>query len=153
MRGGPRKGPEERDRTMGDNVMEAIRHEAGGKGPEAEDQRKGPVQGTDESVLFDEVEETNDKAPKLRLLFKGSSLDDVLAVMGAKAVQGEKQISFKVEALGNREVNEVMRKLFEKARESGTTLTDILALIRAKAAGVDVKGTLKALAEQVTRKQ
>lgn len=112
----------------------------------------GPQKGTDESVLFDDVETADEKVQKWRFLAKGTALADILAVMGAKAVEGEAQISFKVEALGNRELGEVFRALFAKAHAANLTLSDLLALVKAKSVGVDVKTTLKALTDQTTRK-
>lgn len=134
------------------DVLEAIRK--GGAAHEAGDPAKGPAEGTtDEAALFDDVETADDRDHKLRLLFKGTSLADVLAVTGGKVVDGDAQVSFRVAALGNREVGEVLRALFAKAHEAGAGLSILLSAIRAKAAGIDVKATLDGLTEKAKAKK
>jgi len=137
------------------DTLEAIRK--GGAAHEAEDPAKVPAEGTptvnaDEAALFDDVEGADDKVAKWRFLAKGAALDNILGVMGAEPVSGPKQVAFKVKALGNRDLAEVFRALFEKAHGSGTVLRDLLATVRAKAAGIDVKAVLDKLVEQATRK-
>ena len=141
------------------DTMEAVRK--GGKAHEAEDPKKGPTEGTtdepkkvnaDEAVLFDDVETSDEKALKWRFLAKGAALDDILAVAEARAVEGEKQVSFKVANLGDRELGEIIRAFFAKAHGAGVVLRDLLAVVRAKATGIDVKATLDKLVEQATRK-
>jgi len=132
-----------------ETIVDTVRNDKGtGDGT---DQNKGPVQNADESVLFDDVETNDEKVQKWRFLAKGTALADILAVMQAKAVEGDKQVAFKVEALGNRELGEVFRALFAKAHAAGVTLSDLLALVKAKSVGVNVKETLKALTDQITR--
>jgi hypothetical protein len=140
------------------DIMEAVRK--GGKATESEDPKKGPEQGTptetpkvdaDEASLFGEAEVEEEKDHKLRLLFKGTSLADVLAVTGAKIVEGDAQVSFRVEGLGNREVGEVLRAFFSKAHEAKAGIRVFLAAIRAQGAGIDVKAVLDKLVEQAKR--
>jgi len=137
------------------DIMEAVRK--GGAAHEAEDPKKGPAEGTptvsaDEAVLFDDVETADEKDLKWRFLAKGAALDNLLAVMGAEAVTGEKQVSFKVKALGNRELGEVFRAFFERAHGAGVTLRDLLAIVKATGAGIDVKATLDGLVEKAAKK-
>jgi hypothetical protein len=124
------------------NVMEAVR-KGGEKGPDGAPEveaQKAPTVDADATVLFPEDSEAEDeKVHKLRLLFKGTALDDAMAFFGAKAVEGDKQVSFKVPSLGDREVGEVIRALFAKARVAGVTLKDLLAVIREKAQKPEAK--------------
>lgn len=120
--------------------------------------RKGPEQGTPETapekgpeeVVAEKAPETdpNDdalaaltgdddaedaKVLKWRFLAKGPALDALLKVFGAKAVNGDKQVSFQVGSGEKaRELGDVVRLLFGKLAESGVTLRDLVALAQPK---------------------
>ena len=97
--------------------------------------RKGPKDGTEEHALdalvADDQEAEKSKDLKLRLVFKGAALDDLLKVFGAEVKDGEKAVSFVVPGTkGEKEVGDVIRLLFHKYAESGVTLRELAALIK-----------------------
>ncbi len=128
---------------MSDNgtaILESVSKGTTNKGPakgtgEKADE-KDPEQETgqkDQTGLFAQEEAEDEKVLKWRFLAKGPALDSLLAVFGAEAVEGEKQVSFKVKAAGNRELGDVVRALFQKAHAAGVTLADLIKLVNDKA--------------------
>jgi len=116
------------------DILEAVRKGGPAAGTDAKDLAKGPaVEPVADPLadLMDEPTVTVDADHKLRLVYKGESLADLLAFTGGKAVEGENQVAFKI---GDHEVSDVLRTLFRKAREVKVTLRDVISLIKSKAA-------------------
>jgi hypothetical protein len=104
------------------------------KGTEEEDVKKGPAKGSKVGAFFKAPDEDDEKVLKWRFLAKGEALAAILAVFGARAVEGDKQVAFKVEEAGDLELGDVVRHLFAKAHAAGVVLSDLVALIEAKEA-------------------
>lgn len=102
------------------------------KGPEKAPDEKAP-ETKDETGLFDEADEKDEKALKWRFLAKGPTLDAILSVFGAAPVDGDKQVAFKVKAAGDRELGDVFRAFIQKAHANGVTLADLIKLVNSKA--------------------
>lgn len=95
------------------------------KDQKAEDQKPTAL----DALIGDEAEAPQ-KDQKLRLVFKGTALSDLLKVMGGEVREGEKQVSFVVPGGKNdKEVGDVLRLLFHKYAENGVTLKDLVALL------------------------
>jgi hypothetical protein len=92
-----------------------------------------------DALIGDEAEAPQ-KDQKLRLVFKGTALADLLKVMGGKVKDGEKQVSFVVPGgKGDKEVGDVLRLLIHKYAESGVTLADLVSLLNRDPEGEDQK--------------
>lgn len=123
---------------MSTETIEAIRTKGtqakgSDKGTEQEAEKKAPAKGSKVGAFFKAPDEDDEKVLKWRFLAKGEALTAILAVFGARAVDGEKQVAFKVEEAGDLELGDVVRHLFIKAHAAGITLSDIVALIESKA--------------------
>lgn len=94
--------------------------------------RKPADKGPKHAAFFKAPEEDDDKVLKWRFLAKGPALAAILAVLGARAVEGEKQVSFLVEEAGDLELGEVVRHFFIRAQAAGVSLADLIALIESK---------------------
>ncbi len=126
--------------TEATTVLESVRKTDGAKGTDKGNDEKDPEKGKGKGTASDVekalglVEDDEDeKVQKWRFLAKGPALDAILAVFGARAVEGEKQVSFKVKAAGDRELGDVVRALFLKAQAAGVTLADLIKLVNQKA--------------------
>jgi hypothetical protein len=108
-------------------------------GATIESVRKAPVKGADVKGFFKAPDEDDEKILKWRFLAKGPALDAILAVLGARAVPGEKQVSFLVEEAGDLELGEVVRHFFIRAQAAGVTLADLITLIEKREASGDNK--------------
>ena len=116
-------------------VLESVREPVGQKGPEEgtdEKDQEGTVEKKDQTGLFQEEAQEDEKVLKWRFLAKGEALDSILAVFGARPVDGDKQTAFRVKAAGDRELGDVVRALFLKAHKAGVTLGDLVKLISSK---------------------
>lgn len=122
---------------MSTETIEAIRTKGTGgkgtdKGTEEEAVKKAPAKGSKVGAFFKAPDEDDEKVLKWRFLAKGEALAAILAVFGARAVEGDKQVAFKVEEAGDLELGDIVRHLFIKAHAAGITLSDIVALIESK---------------------
>lgn len=117
-------------------ILESVRKTGGNKGPKEGTGEKDPETVKAPSELEKALglveDEDDEKVLKWRFLVKGPALDALLAVFGAEAVEGDKQVSFKVKAAGNRELGDVVRALFLKAHAAGVTLKDLIKLVNEK---------------------
>ena len=105
------------------------------EGTEEVDLAEGTTQEVtvkDETGLFEEEQKDEEKVIKWRFLAKGPALAALLAFFGARAVEGDKQVGFKVKSAGDRELGDVVRALFLRAERAGVTLADLIKVIREK---------------------
>jgi hypothetical protein len=107
------------------------------KGPEQTVEKAPEIVSEDDAALMalmgEDEDEDDVKILKWRFLAKGPALQNILKVFGARAKEGDKQVSFVV-GTGDkaRELGDVARRLFEKLADAGVTLRDILALTAPK---------------------
>lgn len=140
--GARERGPFERplvteDRMSSTTLIEQSVEKAPAKGPGTEGDvktdKKAPATKVGKFFKKDS-DEDDEKVLKWRFLAKGPALTAILAFFGARAVEGDKQVAFKVDEADDMELGEVVRYLFTRAHAAGVTLGDLVALIEEREA-------------------